>query len=145
MARRDNHQAARALADWARSGFARAQESALADTYGVSTRTLWRWKDALNDDSELSALYRDALQAHLTSDWSDHLNATLTAAITRMLELISVSDDLSAVNEAFAKLGEVALAKEMLSGALNGSAPARSAPLDGADAGDFAASAFGPN
>ena len=118
--RRDNHQAARALADWAQHRFARSYENRIADTYGVAPRTLWRWKDALDSDKELSALFKTAIQTHVTRDWADHLDATLTAAITKLLTLIEASDSLPDVTEAFAKLSEVAIAKEMLRGALNG-------------------------
>lgn len=116
--RRDNHQAARALADWAQHRFARSKETAIADTYGVSARTLWRWKDALDDDPELSALYRAAVQAHVTRGWADQLDEALRTAITRLLDLMQIEPDLAKVTEAFAKLSEVAIAKEMLRGAL---------------------------
>lgn len=143
---RDNHLAARALADWARHRFNRAEQTAVADSYGISVRTLWRWKAALDSDSELSALYKAAVQAHVTRDWADLLDATLSAAITRMLALIEDSDDLAAVTEAFAKLSEVAIAKEMLRGALHGQQAPRSTTGDGANAGNPAApAAFGPS
>jgi hypothetical protein len=120
MAKRDNHLAARALTDWARHRFASSQAAEIAATYGVGTRTVWNWKNALDDDQELAALYRQAIQAHVTSDWADQLDAALQAAITRLLELIAIERDLAKVTEAFAKLSEVAIAKEMLRGALTG-------------------------
>ena len=143
MAKRDNHQAARALADWARHRFARSQERHIADTYGVAPRTLWRWKDALDDDDELSALYRAAVQAHVTSDWAELLDEALRTAIARLLDLIAVERDLAKVTEAFAKLSEVAIAKEMLRGALNGEPASVSAPGDATHGRN--APALGPN
>ena len=131
MARRDNHAAARALADWARHRFARSQERHIADTYGVAPRTLWRWKDALDDDEELSALYRAAVEVHVTGDWATLLDDALRLAITRLLDLIAVEDDLAKVTEAFAKLSEVAIAKEMLRGVLDGQSAGVSASGDG--------------
>lgn len=131
--RRDNHTAARALADWARHRFARSQERDIAAAYGVGIRTLWNWKAALDDDPELAALYRTAVQAHVTSDWADQLDAALQATIARLLELIGSEMDLAKVTEAFAKLSEVAIAKEMLRGALAGEPDAAAAPRDGQD------------
>lgn len=139
MARRDNHLAARALADWARHGFTRATERNIADTYKVSTRTLWRWKDALDSDTELSALFRDRLNDLLDRDWSEHLNDTLAASINRMRDLIDASDDLPAVTEAFRALSEVAITREVLRGATDapedrGYAPAGGARANGSQA-----------
>lgn len=141
--RRDNHQAARALADWARHRFARAQDKPIAATYGVSPRTLWNWKAALDDDPELAALYRTAVQAHVTSDWADLLDEALRTAITRLLDLIAVEDDLAKVTEAFAKLSEVAIAKEMLRGALASEQAASATAVDGAN--HPHAAGLGPN
>ena len=141
--RRDNHLAARALAEWARHRFARSQEATIADTYGVSARTLWRWKDALDTDPELSALWRAAVQAHVTGDWADQLDAALQAAITRLLELIAIETDLAKVTEAFAKLSEVAIAKEMLRGALAGEPTGAAATRNGTNHRDPAQ--HGPN
>jgi hypothetical protein len=143
MAKRDNRLAARALADWARHRFARSQETAIADKYGVATRTLWRWKDALDDDPELSALYKQAVERHLDGDWANQLDGALGDAIAKLRELIQASESLEDVTEAFAKLSEVAIAKEMLHGALTGQ------QADGAAAGDGThrrhAPALGPN
>ena len=141
--RRDNHQAARALADWAQHRFARAKETAIADTYGVSPRTLWRWKDALDDDTELSALYREAVQAHVTRDWADQLDEALRTAIGRLLDLMQIEPDLAKVTEAFAKLSEVAIAKEMLHGALAREQDDATTPRDGTNHRHPAA--LGPN
>lgn len=117
--RRDNQKAARALAEWARHGFSRATEGQIADTYKVAARTLWRWKDALDTDAELSALFRDRLNDYINGHWADDLDATIRASITRMLELIETCDDLTKVTEAFTALSEVALTREVLSGTAN--------------------------
>lgn len=118
--RRDNHKAARALAEWARHGFTRATEQQIADTYEIAVRTLWRWKDALDTDPELSALFRDLLNDHLNRTWSDHLDAALTASITRMLDLIRTSHKLNEVTEAFRALSEIAITREVLHAATHG-------------------------
>lgn len=115
--RRDNQKAARALAEWARHGFSRATEGQIADTYEVAARTLWRWKDALDTDHELSALFRDRLNDHINGHWADQLDATIRASIARMADLIQTSDDLTKVTEAFVALSEVALTREVLHGA----------------------------
>ena len=112
--RRDNHQAARALADWARHGFTRASEEQIADTYKVATRTLWRWKDALETDTELSALFRDGINEHLTRDWADELDEALRETITRLRALISTCESLTEVTEAFKALSEIAITREVL-------------------------------
>ena len=141
--RRDNHQAARALADWAQHRFGRPQERDIAATYGVSIRTLWNWKAALDDDSELAALYRTAVQTHVTREWADQLDDALRAAITRLLQLMSTESDLAKVTEAFAKLSEVAIAKEMLRGALAGQSDGRATEVDGTN--HRYPAAIGPN
>ena len=141
--KRDNHQAARALADWARHRFATSKATEIAATYGVGVRTVWNWKNALDDDPELAALWRAAVQQHVTSDWADHLDEALRAAIARLLELIAIEDDLAKVTEAFAKLSEVAIAKEMLRGAL---ASEQTANATASDAAHYPnAKGIGPN
>lgn len=117
--RRDNHKAARALAEWARHGFSRATEQQIAESAGVTARTLWNWKDALTTDPELSALFRDRLNEHLNSHWADELDAAIRASISRMFDLIQSSDDLTEVTQAFVALSEVALTREVLHGAAN--------------------------
>jgi AcrR family transcriptional regulator len=119
VAKRDNRQAARALADWARDGFRRATEQQIADKYGVASRTLWRWKDALDDDPELSALFRDRLNDVLDTDWAASLDEALVETITRLRYLIASTDDLQAATEAFKALSEVALTREVLRGAVD--------------------------
>ncbi len=131
MAKRDNHLAARVLADWARHRFARAEAAVIAATYGVGLRTVWRWKSALDDDAELAALYKTAVATHLRGDWAEQLDDALRATIDRLLELVGSETDLSKVTEAFAKLSDVALEKEMLRGALEGDAATRTATVDG--------------
>lgn len=143
MPKRDNHQAARALADWSQHRFARSKETAIADAYGVSARTLWRWKDALDSDKELSALWRQAVQTHVTREWADQLDEALRATITRILTLMQDEPDLSKVTEAFAKLSEVAIAKEMLRGALASQSTGDAAAVDGTD--HRYPAALGPN
>lgn len=114
MARRDNHQAARALADWARTGFGRSTERQIADTHGVSTRTLWRWKDALDDDPELSALFRDLLNALMDGDWVAHLDAALME-LTEIIRAKAKEPEASLmmVTDAFRALSDVVMTREV--------------------------------
>lgn len=139
MAKRDNHKAARALADWAQHGFTRATENKIADTYGINTRTLWRWKDALDDDNELSALFRARLNDALDQDWASHLGEALVELIQRIRELADQPDTpLRDVTEAFRALSEVAITREVLRGAADAQphrgyeAPSREAPASNA-------------
>jgi len=114
MAKRDNRLAARALADWAREGFKRSAERHIADKYSVSTRTLWRWKDALDDDSELSAQFKERLNDLLDRDWAAELDAALAETVERIRALIANARDLGQVVEAFRALSEVAITREVL-------------------------------
>jgi len=127
MARRDNRLAARALADWAQHGFTENAAKHLSDKYSVSVRTLWRWKDALDDDPELSGLFRDRLNDYLDGDWTQHLHAALRETVNRMRDLIKTEDDLEKVVTAFQALGEVELTRVMLGGDANASADSASA------------------
>src|SRR5690606_42027293 len=85
MARRDNHQAARALAEWAREGFGRAAADQIAATYKVAPRTVWSWKAALDTDSELAALFRARLNDILDKDWAAHLDEALAELVQRKI------------------------------------------------------------
>ncbi|HEX7002014.1 MAG TPA: hypothetical protein VF164_10020 [Trueperaceae bacterium] len=117
MARRDNHQAARALAEWALEGFREAVARQIADTYGIATRTLWRWKSALDEDTELSGLFRDRLNDILDRDWAAHLTDALAELVQRIRTLAADEPDLGKVVEAFRALSEVEITREVLRGA----------------------------
>ncbi len=119
MAKRDNHQAARALADWAQENFREAQATRIADTYNLTTRTLWRWKAALDTDTELSGLFRQRLNDILDKDWAAHLGEALSELVERIRTLAATEDSLAAVVEAFRALSEVEITREVLSGAAN--------------------------
>lgn len=117
MARRDNHQAARALAEWAREGFGRAAADQIAATYKVSPRTVWNWKAALDTDSELAALFRARLNDILDKDWAAHLTDALAELVQRIRTLAADEPDLGKVVEAFRALSEVEITREVLRGA----------------------------
>ncbi len=117
MARRDNHQAARALADWAREGFREAAARQITETYGVTVRTLWNWKKALDDDSELAGLFRARLNDILDLDWAAHLDEALAELVQRIRALAADEIDLGKVVEAFRALSEVEITREVLRGA----------------------------
>lgn len=115
MAKRDNNHAARALADWARTGFARGTAQTIADTHKVSTKTLTRWKHALNDDPELSAKFRDLLNDLLNADWVAHLNDALRELTEIMRSKAKEADaSLAMVTDAFRALSDVVLTREVL-------------------------------
>lgn len=117
MAKRDNHAAARALADWAREGFTEAAARPITDKYNITTRTLWRWKAALDTDSELSGLFRDRLNDALNKDWATHLDEALTELVQRIRELANDPDaGLGPVVDAFRALSEVQITREVLRG-----------------------------
>lgn len=120
MAKRDNRTAARALADWARQGFTNEAAQQLSDTYKVSVRTLWRWKDALDTDSELSQLFRDRANDALDQDWAAELNEALREIVGRIRALVQNEADLAKVVAAFEKLSEVMIAREVFGVAANG-------------------------
>ena len=120
MAKRDNPTAARALADWARHGFTNDAAHRLSDTYKVSTRTLWRWKDALDNDNELSQLFRDRMNDALDQDWAAELDGALREIITRIRELVADENDLAKVTAAFEKLSEVLITREVFGVAVDG-------------------------
>ena len=117
MARRDNHQAARALAEWAQHGFTRAAADQIAATYKVSPRTVWNWKAALDTDSELAALFRARLNDILDKDWAAHLDEALAELVQRIRALAADEPDLAKVVDAFRALSEVAITREVLRGA----------------------------
>ena len=131
MARRDNHLAARALADWARDGFRRATEDKIAATYEVGKRTLWNWKAALDDDPELAALFRERLDDLLNRDWAEHLDTALAETVERLRTLIADSGQLAEVVEAFRALSEVAITREVLRGATDADAHSTGAGATG--------------
>lgn len=111
---RDNAQAALALADWARTHFSTHTAAQVADTHRITTRTLWRWKAALDTNEQLSAAFHDAVEQHLRGDWSDALNDALHELITRMVALARQSGKLTEVTEAFRALADTATEREML-------------------------------
>lgn len=119
MARRDNHTAARALAEWAQNGFGRAAADQIAATYKVSPRTVWNWKAALDTDSELAALFRARLNDILDRDWAAHLNDALAELVTRIRALATDETDLTKIVEAFRALSEVEITREVLRGDAN--------------------------
>lgn len=118
MARRDNHAAARALAEWALTGYTRAGMLRIAESHGVSPRTLENWRDALKTDRELASLFKDAAGRVATGDWASHLAEALVATVTKLRHLIDASESLPEVTGAFVALTDVALEKEALRAAL---------------------------
>lgn len=69
----------------------RAFASSIAANFGINERTLWRWKNALETDDELSALYEKRLNEIYTRDWVEVLDTNLSAFLNRMLELALIA------------------------------------------------------
>lgn len=132
VARRDNHQAARALADAVLTS-----DRTAAGKHKITTRTLRRYREALHDDPELSATFRTALDQLLTKSWADELDAGLQEIIrqlrTRTETLPKSVDGYIAIVEAAKALGEIAVAREVLSAAADPDA-ATEAPSNHAQA-----------
>jgi hypothetical protein len=111
---RDNEMAARVLAEWSIHSFVRSKLSAIAAKYDVAERSVWRWKNALEDDDNLSALYEQRVNELLNSDWLKKLEEALSLNMDRQMELTRVSKSLADVTESFKNLAEVKLTVEML-------------------------------
>jgi hypothetical protein len=109
----DKDKAARALAQWALKQHRRAFASSVADSFEISERTLWRWKNSLEDDDELSALYEEKLNELCTQDWVQTLDQSMNAYLSRMLELAPTAP-LPDATEALKTLAEIKLTKEVL-------------------------------
>ena len=115
MARMDREKGARALAQWAMKHHRRAFASSIAESYGITERTLWNWKSALETDDELSALYEKRLNEILNRDWAISLEGALGDGIEKLRELINATSSLSEATEAVKMLAEIQLTKEVLS------------------------------
>jgi len=139
VAKRDNQLAARALADAVLTN-----DRTAAAKHKITDRTLRRYREALDTDAELSASFRTALDALLTSSWVTELDRGLSDLIgqlrTRSLTLANSPEGYQALVDAVRALGEIAVAREVLSAARDEDA----AP---ATTGDQAAraTAHGPN
>jgi len=109
----DRHKAARALSEWSLRHFKRAFAAAIAESYGITERTLWNWKSALERDDELSALFDDYLNELYAADWVGTLDKANTAYLIRLLELAPTATQEEA-RETFKVLAEMKLTKEVL-------------------------------
>ena len=109
----DKHRAARILAEAALTSDGQA-----ADKYGVTTRTVRRYREALFEDTELSALFMNLLRAAETQNWLSQLDATMLALLKKItggLELVSPEDigDLARLAEIMDTLAEIRLSRDM--------------------------------
>ena len=107
--KRDNAKAARILVDAELTGNATACRK-----HEVTTRTLQRYRQALEHDTELSQFFAEHLRIAVQRHWADELDGALAATITRLRGLVEGSDDLHAVTGAFRALAELALTREAL-------------------------------
>lgn len=114
MAKRDNHKAARALAEWALSNFSRSSALTVAQNHEIAERTLWRYLAALKDDTELSALLDDATQSLLNSGWASRIDKTMSKVMDKIDGVLEDKQSLSDLTNAFRQIAEIALAKQVL-------------------------------
>lgn len=118
----DNDKAARCLIEANLLGNRKA-----AEKYGVTTRTIRNWKKRLETDAEFSALYLHyvevSVQPSITTEslvvWGQQLDETLSVFLTKMQEvtvgLEPTPEALDAIARAFAAVGELHTAREVLS------------------------------
>lgn len=111
---RDNMKAAKALIDAAIQGDATACE-----THGITTRTLQRYRAALENDEELSLFYAQLSRTISTQSWADELNLTLTSAIRKQGEMIRglkehTAENINATTNAIKALSEIAITRDVL-------------------------------
>lgn len=93
-------------------------DRAAATKYGVSLRTLQRYRQALQSDPSFGALFERTANTLLTRPWADDLNDALKRTVAKMLELVekqpALPESLEAVVKAFAAMSELELAREVL-------------------------------
>jgi hypothetical protein len=110
---RDNHLAARALVDALLTN-----DRTAAAKHGITDRTLRRYREALETDPELSALFRVMRDAALTSSWTQELDRSLTELMAevraRIPKLPQSIEGFERVVDAIRALGEIAVAREVL-------------------------------
>ncbi|GGR31378.1 hypothetical protein [Deinococcus ruber] len=117
--KRDNAKAARVLVDAALHG-----DRTTCERHKITDRTLRRYRQALDEDSELSALYAQLSKLVSTQNWADELNTSLTGLIRKLGSMVqelpgSTAENISAVTGAIKVLSEIALTREVL-GSANG-------------------------
>ena len=114
MAKRDNTNAARALAEWSLTNFKYNAITKVAENHGVTTRTIENWFSALNKDSELSDLFSEHRNELTKGEWASQIDSTLSTILARMKALAAVSTELPELTLAFEKVADVSLAKEII-------------------------------
>ena len=112
--KRDNARAARALVDAALLGDATA-----CAKHEITSRTLQRYRAALDSDEELSAFYAQLSRAVTTQNWATELNITLVTLVRKLGTMTrdlpgSTAENISAVTGAVKVLSEIAITREVL-------------------------------
>lgn len=109
--KRDNARAARALVDAALLGDATA-----CAKHEITSRTLQRYRAALETDEELSAFYAQLSRAVTTQNWATELNITHVRKLGTMTRDLpgSTAENISAVTGAVKVLSEIAITREIL-------------------------------
>lgn len=120
MAKRDNIKAARALAEAAYS-----TDATVCDEFGITIRTLQRWREALKTDPELSRLFAECHRELGNRDWGDMVTSTLSAAAQKLQALIlgatsSDPETIRAVTDGVTGLAKIAMTREMLQARMKG-------------------------
>ena len=115
MAFRDNDKAARALADLHMC----KDEASVRKRHKISAVSLWRYKQALETETELKELFQFYLQAGITKSWADdlgeHLTHTMRVAREHIDHLPKASaDSLKAINEHLKIVGDLRITVDAL-------------------------------
>ena len=119
--KRDNDIAARALVEAILTDDRTATEK-----FGITTRTLRRYRQALAEDPELSAVFQEHLKEFMKRSWADDLNDALQQIMLELVrhvkgQLLMTPDSIEAITSAFKAVSEIALAKEVLLSAADSS------------------------
>lgn len=112
--KRNNERAARALVDAALFGDRKACKE-----HKITDRTLRNYRAALENDAELSALFRFYCKEATTNNWAEEIGATLSASARKLRELVEAADTpnpetIAAVTGAVSTLAEIAMTRDVL-------------------------------
>lgn len=114
---------AEAVAKWAARDYDGPVGRQIAKDYGISIRTLYKWRQDLKALAAVKAagnLDAKRLAKRALNDvWTDQLGDALIETIQRIRHLVAESDNLSDVVEAFKALSEIEITKGILNVAAN--------------------------
>lgn len=121
--KRDNERAARALVDAVLYG-----DRTACEIHKITDRTLRRYREALESDEELSALFDELSTQAARLPWAQQIDLTLSGASAKLLDLIQKASNptpetIVAVTGAVQSLAEIAMTRDMLAARLRESEP----------------------